>query len=121
MSTPVLAAQSVDDGDMALYLTASTTIQAATVLEGFAYGESWMPWVLLGTAGAQVLPNLVYGTADSLGIAGVQLGLSAAWATNELAFGSTLATPLLFNTAHKFSMFATYSGSDGSPRGHRDA
>jgi hypothetical protein len=46
-------------------------------------------------------------------IVGVQLGLSAALATNQLAFGSTLATLLLFNATHKLSMFTTYSGYDG--------
>ena len=65
---------------------------------------------MLGTAGAQVVPGLALSTQDSLLIAGAQLGLTAAWATNQLAFGTNLATPLLFNAAHKFSMFATYSG-----------
>lgn len=110
MPTPLASAQAVEDGDMALYLAVSTTIQTATVLEAFAYGEPWMPWLLLGTAGAQLLPSILNGAADSPGIAGAQLGLTAAWAANELVFGTTLATPLLFNSAHKLSMFATYSG-----------
>lgn len=103
-------AQEIDDEDRASYLAASTTIQAATVLEAFVYDAAWTPWIMLGTAGTQVVPSLLYGTTGSPVIAGAQLGLTAAWATNQLAFGTNLATPLLFNAAHKFSMFATYSG-----------
>jgi membrane protease YdiL (CAAX protease family) len=103
-------AQEIDDGDMTLYLAASTTIQAATVLEAFAYDREWMPWVLLGTASAQVVPGLAFSAARAPLIAGAQLGLSTAWAANELAFGTNLASPLRFNSAHKFSMFAMYSG-----------
>jgi membrane protease YdiL (CAAX protease family) len=105
-----IGAQALDDRDTGRYLAASTAIQAATVFEAFAYDEAWMPWVLLGTSCALVVPGFAYSTPDSLLIAGVQVGLTAAWAANELVFGATLAAPLLFNAAHKFSMFASYIG-----------
>ena len=107
---PSAAAQATDDADLAGYLAASGALQAATVFESFAYGEAWLPWALLGTAGAQAGVGLAFGTRDAWPLAGAQLGLSLAFAANELAFGTNLATPLLFNSAHKLSMYATYSG-----------
>ncbi|MBN1242976.1 MAG: CPBP family intramembrane metalloprotease [Spirochaetales bacterium] len=108
-ATPARA-QSADETELAWYLSSSGALQAATVFESFAYGEAWLPWALLGTAGAQTGVGLAFGTEDALPLAGAQLGLSLAFAANELAFGTNLATPLLFNAAHKLSMYATYSG-----------
>ena len=108
-ATPTRA-QSTSDAELAWYLASSTALQAATVFESFGYGEAWLPWALLGTAGAEAGVGLAFGTRDAWPIAGAQLGLSLAFAANELAFGANLATPLLFNSAHKLSMYATYSG-----------
>ncbi len=109
-AAPGLSAQSTSDADVARFLAPSAALQAATVFESFAYGEAWLPWALLGTAGTQTGVGLVFGTEDAWPLAGAQLGLSLAFAANELALGRNLATPLLFNAAHKLSMYSTYSG-----------
>lgn len=94
-----------DPGTMAAF---SIAIQAGTVAEAFWYREDFFPWLMLGTATVQHLPAILYGTDDRWLNAGIQLGLDAAFFANRLAFVENALTPVLFNVAHKFSMFATY-------------
>jgi len=86
----------------------SAAVQAATVCEAFLYEKDWFPWLLQGTATLQHLPAILYEADGAWTNAGVQLGLDALFAGDQLLFGQNLTTPLAANTAHKYSMWATY-------------
>lgn len=98
----------VKESRVVAYTATSTAIQLGTVLESFLYQYDYFPYLMLGTATLQNLPGIIAGAEPALGNTGIQLGLDAAYAGSQLVFGNNFATPLLFNAAHKYSMFATY-------------
>lgn len=98
----------VSEGRVAAYTAATASIQLATVLESFLYEREYFPYLLLGTATVQGLPALFAGAEPARINAAVQLGLDAVYAGSALVFGEHPGTPLLFNAAHKYSMFASY-------------
>jgi membrane protease YdiL (CAAX protease family) len=100
----------VTDRGLGLALALSTAVQAGTVAEGFLYDEAYFPALFLGTASLQNLAWLPGGGTPALTGAAVQLGLGGLFAANSLAFGRNAFTPLLFNAAHKWSMYETYAG-----------
>ena len=98
----------VKESAVVAYTVASTAIQLGTVLESFLYQYDFFPYLMLGTATLQNLPGIIAGSDPALGNSGIQLGLDAVFVGSQLIFENSFAMPLLFNAAHKFSMFATY-------------
>jgi len=94
--------------DASVFLVASGGLQLASVLESFGYSEAWFPPSFMGTLVLQHLPAIGFGTESALSNAGLQLGLTSAWAANAYLLRDSTANALLFNAAHKYSMYATY-------------
>jgi membrane protease YdiL (CAAX protease family) len=86
----------------------SAAFQAAGVLESFGYDEPWYPYAFLATDTLQLLPSWYLGTKDALANTVTQVSADALCWGNYALFGENFLNPLLFNFAHKYSMFATY-------------
>ena len=95
--------------EVRLAVALSGAAQLASVLEAFAFEETWFPYVFLGTVTLQSLPGLAFGAEDAPAGAAVQLAADALSLGNYALFGDNYVNPLLFNAAHKFSMYRTYA------------
>lgn len=90
------------------YTASSAVIQVGTVLEAFLVKEDCFPYLLLGTATLQNLPGIIAGSESALCNSTIQVGLDGAYIGSWLVFGNNPSTSLLFNAAHKYSMYAAY-------------
>jgi membrane protease YdiL (CAAX protease family) len=96
-------------GEVGNALAFSAVAQAASVLESFAFGKDWYPYALLGTVTLQSLPGLVLNVPAAWQGLAAQLGCDAlSLGSHALAPGAYF-NPLLFNAAHKLSMYGTYA------------
>ncbi len=109
------------EGQVVSAVLLSSAAQLGTVVESLWYGEAWYPWAFMGTMTAQNVPALFFGSSKAVANMIAQIGLDGLFAANQLLFGDNMFMPLLFNSAHKFSMYFTYDtytdmrGRSGSP------
>jgi membrane protease YdiL (CAAX protease family) len=99
----------VRESDVVAALSISAALNLGSVAECFFAEEDFFPALFFGTVTAQNIPAIMYGSKDALLGMGIQLGLEGLYFGNKLAFGSNALSPVLFNFAHKYSMFSTYS------------
>ncbi|GAB1432166.1 hypothetical protein MASR2M29_07910 [Spirochaetota bacterium] len=104
----VIAQPVFTESQVAGALLVSSAAQLGTVIQSLWYGESWYPWAFAGTMTLQNLPGLLSGATNAVPDMIAQLSLDGLFAANQLFFGENMLMPLLFNSAHKFSMFFTY-------------
>jgi len=97
------------ESDVAAATAISALFNLASVGECFLADESFFPYLFLGTVTLQGLPALAYGSEGAPLQFGLQLGFDGLFIANGLASGSEALGSVLFNFAHKYSMFGTYA------------
>lgn len=99
----------VSEGEVVTATAISAFFNLASVGECFHADAAYFPYLFLGTVTLQNLPSLIYGSQGALGNYGLQLGLDGLVVANEAGIKSSALEPVLFNFAHKYSMFGTYA------------
>jgi membrane protease YdiL (CAAX protease family) len=95
--------------DIALSVAMGAAFNVGSAIESFWSGAAWHAPVFIATVSAQNLPALFYVPRSAGMNLGIQAGLDASFAIGRYVFpGDATANSVLFNAAHKFSMFASY-------------
>jgi membrane protease YdiL (CAAX protease family) len=97
------------DSEVATATAISALFNLASVGECFLSDKAWFPCLFLGTVTLQELPALIYGSEGASLDFSLQLGFDGLFVANGLASGSEALGSVLFNFAHKYSMFSTYA------------
>lgn len=96
------------DTEVLIAFGVSTAFQVATVTEGFFINDQYHFHRFFGYALLQNAPGLLLGTESAALNTGIQASLTTAALTTFTFAPDNAGMPLLFNTAHKFSMYAMY-------------
>lgn len=103
------AVRPTTDSEVAAATAISALFNLASVGECFLSDEAWFPYLFLGTVTLQELPALIYGSEGAPLDFGLQLGFDGLFVANASGSGSAALGSVLFNFAHKYSMFGTYA------------